>query len=201
MVLITILSLFSFNAAAQSKWVFEHYNYIRQPDEAVFVPMFHFETEKKWYAEVRYNYEDAGTVSLFAGKSIVGGNELSYTVTPMVGYSLGRFTGASLATNFDAEWKNFYLSAQSQYSAATKKDITNFFFNWSEIGYSISDHFFTGLAMQYTLQDGLKDFQPGLLAGLNFKGISFPVYVFSPFDQKRYFIVGLNYEYNFKKKS
>jgi hypothetical protein len=195
-----ILSLVSFSTSAQSKWVFEHYNYIRQAENTVFVPMFHFETGNKWYTELRYNYEDANTVSLFAGKSMSAGNDFSFTVTPMAGYSVGRFTGVSLAANVDVEWKDFYVSTQSQYSLGTRKDVTSFFFNWSEIGYSISDRVFAGVAMQYTLQEGLKSFEPGLLAGLSFKNISFPVYAFSPFNAERYFVIGLNYEYNFKKK-
>jgi hypothetical protein len=53
----------------------------------------------------------------------------------MAGYCIGKFTGLSLATNAEVEWKDFYLSTQTQYSLATKKDIANFFFSWSEAGY------------------------------------------------------------------
>lgn len=200
-VLTILLSLFCWNAEAQSKWGFEHYNYIRQPDAAIFVPMLHLETGSKWYGEVRYNYEDANTVSLFAGKTITGGNSLEYTMTPMAGYSAGRFTGVSIAANMDLEWKSFYFSAQSQYSIATRKTAADFLFNWSELGYAISDHFYTGLAVQYTLQEGINDLEPGLLAGLSFRNISFPLYIFSPFRPGCYFILGLNYEYSLKKKN
>jgi hypothetical protein len=199
-ILAFIVSVVTCTVQAQSKWVFENYNYIRQPDAAVFVPMIHFETGNNWYTELRYNYEDARTLSVFAGKTLAGGKDLQFAVTPMAGYSTGRFTGVSFAANTDLEWKNFYLSAQSQYSMATIKTAANFFFNWSELGYAVSEHFFTGVAVQYTMQEDINDFEPGLLAGFNFKNVSFPIYVFSPFRKGCYFILGLNYEYSLKKK-
>jgi hypothetical protein len=91
--------------------------------------------------------------------------------------------------------------AQSQYSIATKKTATDFFFNWSELGYNISERVFGGLAMQYTRQDNENFVEPGFVVGMNFKNVSFPVYVFSPFRSGCYFVVGLNYEYSFKKKN
>jgi hypothetical protein len=201
-VLVFISSLLAcINAGAQSKWVYEQYNYIKQPDAAVFVPMVHFETNDNWYAELRYNYEDVKTLSLFAGKTLTGGETFEYTVTPMAGYSAGIFTGVSLAVNAEAAWKKFYISAQSQYSIATRKNATDFFFNWSELGYAVSDRLFTGVAMQYTRQEDQADFEPGFLAGLSFKNISFPFYVFSPFRPDRYFVLGMNYEYTLKKKN
>jgi len=190
-----------FSLPAQSKLGFEHYNYIRQPENAAFVPMFHFQTKNNWYTELRYNYEEAETISLFAGKTFEGGNKLTYTLTPMTGFSSGRFTGVSIGANTEAEWKNFYLSAQSQYSIATKNNIPSFFFNWSEVGYNISDHVYAGVAMQYTHQEKAGYFEPGLVAGISFKKVSVPVYVFNPFSKGCYFILGLNYEYNLSKKT
>ncbi len=190
----------STNCQAQSKWVIENYNYLGQPGSGVVVPMLHFETKKNWYAELRYNYEDNQTISFFGGKTFKGGNNFEYSLTPLAGFSAGRFTGVSFGVNADAEWKNFYLSSQTQYSFGTKKDIADFFFSWSELGYNISKHFFAGLAMQYTRQIDNNSFEPGFVAGLEIKNFSFPVYVFSPFRSGCYFVVGMNYEYNLNKK-
>lgn len=192
--------LAGFATNAQSKWVFEQYNYIEQ-SSASLVPMVHFEAKNNWYAELRYNYEDLQTISIFGGKTFSGGNSLEYALTPMAGYSAGNFTGVSFGINTELEWDKFYLSAQSQYSMATQKKASSFFFNWSELGYSITNHLFSGVAMQYTKAKDLNQFEPGFLAGLSFKNISFPFYVFSPFAPGRYFILGLNYEYNLKKKN
>lgn len=187
--------------SAQSKLGFEQYNYIRQPEESAFVPMMHFQTKNNWYAELRYNYEDLQTVSLFAGKTFSGGNAFEYSLIPMIGYSVGRFSGVSFATTTEASWKNFFIWGQTQYSIGNKKSTPDFFFNWSELGYNVSDYFFAGLAMQYTSQEGEQYFDPGFVAGLNWKNVSAPFYVFSPFKKSYYFVLGLNYEYNPEKKN
>lgn len=188
------------NASAQSKMVFENYNYWGHQTPAIFVPMIHIETKNNWYAEMRYSYEEAETISIYAGKTFGGDNALHYHITPMAGFSTGRFTGVSFATNAEVNWKKIYFSSQSQYSRSFKIEIPDFFFSWAELGYNISAHFFGGLAMQYTRQKGFIDFEPGFVAGVNIKNISFPFYVFSPFGRDGYFVLGLNYEYNLKKK-
>jgi len=171
-------------------------------------PLVHFQANSNWYGELRYNYEDLKTVSLYGGKTFSGGSNFEYSITPMIGYSTGRFTGLSLAFNAEAEWKSFYLSSQTQHSIATKKNDPssvkkseeNFFFSWSELGYNIGDHFYSGLSVQYTRQAGENILEPGLLAGLNVKNFSFPFYVFNPFNAERYVIVGVSYEFNLKKR-
>jgi hypothetical protein len=200
LLIITWIIMMQHNVSAQTKWGFENYNYWGHQTPGVFVPIVHFETKENWYAELRYNYEDIQTLSLYSGKIFAGGHSVQYSVTPMLGLSVGKFTGVSLATNAEAAWKDFYVSSQTQYSMAAKRNATNFFFSWSELGYNVSRNFFTGLASQYTLQTGRNDFEPGFLAGLNFKNVSFPFYVFSPFRAGRYFVLGLNYEYKLKKK-
>jgi hypothetical protein len=197
-----------YNAATQWKAGIAQYIYTGTPLAEAIVPVCFIQSDNNWYAELRYNYEDAKTLSLYGGKTFSGGNGLEYTITPMAGFSTGRFTGVSFATNADAEWKNFFFSSQTQYSIAVKKNDStaikknaeNFFFSWSELGYNLGDHFFAGLAMQYTRQAGETNFEPGLLAGLNFKNFSFPFYLFGPFRPDRYFVLGASYEFTLKKR-
>jgi hypothetical protein len=188
------------NVPAQTKMGIELYNYIKATPVGAIQPLCHIQAANNWYGELRYNYEDAKTFSLYGGKTFADSNALEYTITPMVGFSAGRFTGVSFAFNADADWKNFFLSSQTQYSIAIKQNANSFFFSWSELGYNLSDYFFAGLAMQYTRQTGKNDFEPGFLAGFIFKNLSFPFYVFSPFRSGRYFVLGVKYEFNFKKK-
>ena len=56
-----------------------------------------------------------------------GGGGLDYNITPMVGFSTGKFTGISFATKAETEWKNFYVSSETQYSMAIKNNASNFF--------------------------------------------------------------------------
>ncbi len=186
---------------AQSKLGMEHYQYWNQPGEGAVVPVLHFSTRDNWYAELRYNYEEASTLSLFAGRSFSGGKSITYAMKPMIGFSTGGFTGISVGFNGDMEWKDFYLSSQNQYSLATKENADNFFFSWSELGYTFHKNFFAGVAVQYTVEQGPEEFHPGLMAGINIKDFSFPFYVFNPFDPGQYFIMGVSYEYSFKKRN
>lgn len=192
--------LLSGMAFTQAKSGVENYNLLGQGNEYAWMPVVHYETKKGMYAELRYNYEDMKTLSLYAGKTF-GGPAFQYSLTPMAGYCIGRFTGLSFAVNAEAEWKDLYLSTQTQFSVATKKGISNFFFSWSELGYDVFRNFFAGLAVQYTREQGTNDIQPGLVAGLNFKNMSIPFYLFSPFQPGRYMVLGFIYEYHLKGKN
>ncbi len=196
-------------AFAQWKAGIEQYVYSHTPLSEGIVPIIYLQSPGNFYGELRYNYEEAKTISLFAGKSFTGGGNFEYKLTPMAGYSTGRFKGVSLAINAEGEWKNFFISSQTQYSIATmktdslmvKKNADDFFFSWSETGYGFGEHFFAGLSVQYTRQAGDNIIEPGLLTGLNFQNLSFPFYVFNPFNSNRYFVAGVNYDFSFKKKN
>lgn len=186
---------------AQWKAGVEQYSYTNTRLAGAIVPMCHIQSANNWYGELRYNYEEVQTLSLFGGKSFAGGNDLQFTIIPMAGFSSGRFTGFSFATNAEAEWRDLYFSSQLQYSSGLKKKEENFFFTWSELGYNVTRYFFTGVSMQYTRQTGQTDFEPGFLAGFTCKKISFPFYFFKPFRPNRYFILGVNYEFSIKTKN
>ncbi len=157
------------NGYSQWKAGIEQYFYTHAPLAEPIVPMIHVESANNFYAELRYNYEEAKTISFFAGKSFAGGNNLAYNITPMAGYSTGRFAGLSFAVNANAEWKRIFLSSQTQYSwsLARADSITgksragSFFFSWSEAGYTFGENFFAGLSAQFTRQAGVTSIEPG----------------------------------------
>jgi hypothetical protein len=186
---------------AQSKLGMENYYYTGLPGNSSVVPMVHLETKRSFRGELRYNYEDARTFSLFAGKTIGGGKALEYHISPMIGFSTGLFRGISVAVNTEMEWKGLYLTSQNQLSMSTRNDKGSFIFSWSELGYNISDHFFGGIAMQYTIANGGNKAEPGFLAGFCLDKITIPFYAFSPFDHERYFVAGLIIECDLKKKN
>lgn len=198
--LLAVFCLCSYGAFTQAKSGMESYSLLGQGKNYVWMPILHYQSQKGFYTELRYNYEDVQTLSLFGGKSFETGNELNCEITPMLGFSAGKFSGASFATNAEAEWKNIYVSSQTQFSVSFKKDIPGFFFSWSELGYSFTRFLFAGIAVQYTRQEGESIVEPGVVAGLSFKNFSVPVYFFKPFRTGQYIIVGLNFEYKLKMK-
>ena len=185
---------------SQAKSGVENYSLLSRGDNYVWMPVIHYQSKKGIYAELRYNYEDLNTVSLYGGKTFTGGKKLIFSITPMVGFAIGQFKGVSIAANKELEWKNIYFSSQSQYSIATQTSESDFFFTWSELAYNISKNIFGGVAIQYTKQQGMSKTEPGVLAGVNFRNFSIPFYAFSPFSTKPNFIFGLNYEFNFNGK-
>ena len=201
-------AILHFTGAAQWKAGIEQYVYTNVPVSEAFVQLIHIQTPGNFYGELRYNYEEGKTISLFAGKTFSGGHDLEYELTPMAGCSTGRFTGFSLAANTDMEWKNFFFSSQAQYSKSVKrKDSLNlktnaadFFYSWSELGYNFTEHFFTGVSLQDTRQAGENICEPGILAGFSIKKLCFPFYVFRPFRADRYFIMGITYQIDLKKR-
>ncbi|MEO7924238.1 MAG: hypothetical protein ABIR30_11230 [Chitinophagaceae bacterium] len=200
LIIISVI-LMQHKLTAQSKWGFENYHYLDIPGSSAIVPMIHFETPKQLYAELRYNYESEKTATLLVGKTFDGGKKLLYNITPMTGFSTGQFTGISIAARADLEWKDWYFSAETQQSIATGKKGESFFFNWSELGYSITDHFFAGAAMQYIWQDGTGSLEPGIVAGLSYKNFSFPCYIFNPAQKNSHIVLGMNYEWSFKRRT
>lgn len=164
------------------------------------MPVLHYQSKNGNYIELRYNYEDYKTASVFAGKRFSGGNNLQYEITPMVGLSAGIFTGYSLAGNFNASWKSFFVSVESQYSISGTTASQDFFFNWSELGYNLHKNFFIGTSVQYTAGKGYSQIEPGLFAGFEAGNVSVPVYLFHSGNRNSLLVIGVSYEFKFEHK-
>jgi hypothetical protein len=197
--LLLLLIPFISKGLEQPKLGIEHYQYWSAISKTSMVPVVNFTTKKKGYAECRYNYEEVNSFSVFGGKIIEGGKDFQYRFIPMLGISAGDFAGVSVATKTHIEWQRFFLSAEMQYSASFQNKRSNFIFNWSELGYGVSDFFFCGVSMQYLITDKSGNVEPGLMAGVNYKKITFPLYVFSPFKNSRYFVLGVNFAFTINK--
>jgi len=186
--------------AAQGKSGVENYNQFSKGKQYLWMPVVHYQAKKGLYTEMRYNYDDIHTFSFYGGKEMTGGKHLEYTVIPMIGFSVGDFESIAAATKMEFGYHNLFMSAEIQYNHALKNEQTSFFFTWPEIGVDISDFFFAGIAAQYTIDGNISSFEPGIMAGINFKNLSIPFYMFNPFKSNNYLVIGLNYEYNLKIK-
>ena len=144
--------MFYCSAYSQGKSGMENYNQFSKGRQYLWMPVVHYQTKKGLYTEGRYNYDDVNTFSLYAGKTISGGNKIEYTVIPMLGFSVGDFQSIAAATKMEFSYRKLFMSAEIQYNHALRNEETSFFFTWPEIGIDISDYFFTGMAAQYTVQ-------------------------------------------------
>jgi len=134
-ILILTILLLNGTGFSQSELNLDQYHIVNPGQPYQYMPVMHYQHARKWYAEARYNYEDAETFSLYLGKAITGGKSLNYSIVPMLGGSVGRFQGVSTALNIDMDYHKFFFSSQSQYSRSTIQYGEYFLYSWSEIGY------------------------------------------------------------------
>lgn len=192
-------------AFGQSEVTFEQYHVVyaaplsTQP--YLYMPVLHYLHPSKWYAEARYNYEDADTYSLYFGRAFTGGKNLNYSIVPILGGSVGKFRGISTGLNIDLELDKFYFSSQSQYSRSTSPYGGSFVYTWSELGYQSGKWLYAGVAAQHThvWQQG-HELQPGVMLGFSFSRFTIPIYAFEPFNNGRNFIVGFTMAWKGSKR-
>jgi len=184
------------DATAQTKTGIENYNMLSSGEEYVWMPVIHHKGKKGFYTEMRYNYEEQKTASVYAGKSFSKKSTVAYDITPMAGFVFGEYTGGSLAMNVEMEYKKLFFSAQTQYTINKDDRLEDFFFNWSELGYQPVKWFYAGLSTQFTkmYKAGLVP-EYGLMLGLVIKKITIPVYLFNPLGGKKNYIIGINAEW------
>jgi hypothetical protein len=196
-----VLLMLPVTALAQSKSGLESYNQLGDNAGYLWVPVVHYQHQKGFYSEFRYNYEDLHTGSVFMGKVFeIDRRSANYSITPMIGFSAGNFNGISIALNAELEWKKLYISSQMQYSFSLQKEVPGFYFNWSEAGYAVTDWFILGPAFQYTLQKGAQEFQPGFFMSASAGKFSIPLYVLHAGGGDPLVILGLNYEFSLRRK-
>jgi len=179
----------------------EQYHIVDPHQPYTYMPVMHYQHKKNWYAEARYNYEEVETFSLYLGRAFTGGNELNYSVVPMLGGSMGKFKGVSTGLNIDMEYNKFFFSSQSQYSMPVSQYGQNYWYSWSEVGYQSMKWLYAGLSVQHTHDRLIGDeVQPGMMIGFMFNKFTIPVYTFDPFTNGRNFIVGFNMAWKHGKK-
>ena len=193
--LILITTLACNHAESQMHGGLEQYYYTGVKQSAV-VPKIYYETNKRWYGEVHYNYEAFETVSCNIGKAFENNKAVSTSVTPFAGAVLGQLNGMNLGTNINFEYKKIFITTESQYTFSFQKRTDNFFYSWSEAGYNINETIYAGLAMQVThLYEQKNYWQPGVMLGLGYRNISVPVYAFIHNHSNASFVIGVNWEW------
>ncbi len=183
------------NAHAQQAGLDQYY-YTGTYRNFTFAPVAYYQTETKWYAEGRFNYEALNTLSLYAGKTFERKATFSYTASPIAGVVFGRINGGSAGINLECDYRNVYLNTQSQYTFSVQQRSNSFIYSWSDLTYKFSKNFAAGLSVQQTKIYQLNGaFEKGFLLKAAYKNWSFPLYIFRPGSSERYFVLGLNYEW------
>jgi hypothetical protein len=188
------------NASAQYEAGVEQY-YTLGTNASSIMPIGWYESEKGWSGEVRYNYEEEGAFSLYAGKTIGGQKKMVYSISAMAGLVMGSYSGASLLLNGDVLYKKIELSFQSQYTFSMQDQNRSFFYSWSDVSFRASQIFSTGVSLQQTrYYQSYMNWQPGFFAKAHFGNWAFPLYIFSPGKSGSVFIMGLTFNWQKEKK-
>ena len=192
-----IALLICLETSAQKKGCFEQIYYFDEGNAFAMGPLAKLQTKNNWYAEARYNYEEARTVSFYIGKVYERDAAFSYSIVPIFGGVIGRFNGGSAGLNMDLEYNNFYFSAQSQYTFSVEEEVNNFYFSWSELGYQPLSWLYGGLALQETYLPQTKEnlTHPGFVVGFTYKKWTLPVYGFRTGKDTQAFVCSLVFEW------
>lgn len=161
-----------------------------------FVPVVYYQSAQKWYAEGRFNYEAMNTMALYGGKTFEKKAIVSYSASPILGIVLGEMNGGSTGINLEVDYKKFNFNTQSQYTFSLHQQSNNFIYSWSDLTYQLSEKFAAGISVQQTKLYQINGaFERGILFKPTYKSWTFPLYIFKPETKDRYFVLGINYEW------
>jgi hypothetical protein len=192
----------SIEAYTQSSANVEQYYFTRSArTDAMMTPIANYTSSNNWYGEARYNFDELNTFSLYAGKKFSGTGNISWEATPVVGGLMGQMTGGSVGMNFGMDYRNLFIASQSQFSFSLENNIDRYFFNWSEVGYNATSWLYAGLAVQQTnIYKTTGKLEPGCMVGFSINNWTIPLYAFNTIAEERYFVLGLNWQWEGKKK-
>jgi len=175
----------------------DQYYYFGANRSLMWAPIARYQSPDEWYTEMRYNYEDNRTLSLYVGKTFAGGgSRLSYSITPLIGGVVGKFKGGAMGLNLTLDYNNLFFESQSQYAFDLNDENMDFLYAWSELGYQVRPWLFGGVSTQntYLCQDECRLFNPGVFLGVEFGAWSFPLYSFASPGGDPYFVLGINFK-------
>ena len=136
---------------------------IYDDQENNFLPIFYAD-HHKLHLEVRYNYEDKNTASVFAGYKLRTGNALLFSATPMIGFVFGKTNGIAPGLETALSYKKFDLYTESEYVLDFADNSNNFLYTYTELAYTLNK-FRGGLTTQRSrIYETDLDIQRGLFA-------------------------------------
>ncbi|MEJ1236783.1 hypothetical protein WBG78_01560 [Chryseolinea sp. T2] len=170
-------------------------NFYFIPDDFFILPTITAD-KNKLHLEARYNYEDRETFSVWAGYNFEGGSKLTYTITPMAGGVFGLSNGLAPGLRFELNYSRLTLASESEYFFDLDEKQNNFYYNWSDLSYSITDWLWSGVSVQRTRAYSTSlDLQYGLLIGGGYKRWELNTYVYNIGNVETFLMVSISAEF------
>jgi hypothetical protein len=152
-----------------------------------------YQADKDWlHLEARYNYEDMNTFSAWFGYNFTGGNQLEYTLTPMLGGIVGNTNGIAPGLELTFGFHGFELYSEMEYIFDLQSSDGNFFYNWTDFSYSPLDWLWFGVSAQQT-KVHKSDLEPewGFLLGGGYRWFGLTGYMFNLGTDDPYAVITL----------
>jgi hypothetical protein len=177
----------------KEQWTFSAsvYAYFPPETDAYLQPT--LAADREWlHLEARYNYEALETGSAWFGYNFSGGDKLAWEFAPMLGGVFGKLSGVAPGYHGSLRWRRLELYSEGEYVIDTADSSASYFYNWSELTFSLLDRFWVGVVMQHThVYQSDREIQRGLLAGFSYKRADFSGYVFNPDDSTPTVLIAL----------
>ena len=155
------------------------------PDDSNYVQPTFTADRGRMHLEARYNYEAQKTGSVWFGLNFSGGETVEWELTPIVGGVFGEVDGIAPGYKGSISWRRISLYSESEYVIDTADTSESFFYNWSELTYSITESLRAGLVIQRTrAYQTDRDVQRGLIVGYSYRRAELSFCVFNPDDDK-----------------
>jgi hypothetical protein len=129
---------------------------------------------------------------MFGGYAWSGGEEIEWSVTPMLGGLFGSARGVVPAVEASVAWRKFDLYVEAEYVHDLDDSSASFFYAWTEIGWQPVESIRIGLVGQRTrIVANDRDFQRGVFGQVTLGKATIGVYAFNPESASRYVILSL----------
>ncbi len=145
--------------------------YFLPGESGYFIPTL-FADRGPFHLEVRYNYEDVDTASLWGGWSFGWGGEERYAkLTPMLGAVAGSTSGVAPGLELDAKWDRVTYWLEAEYLLDLKDSASSYLYTWSELYVSVVPWLWLGGSVQRTrIVDSPTELDVGPMVGVGKPG-------------------------------
>jgi hypothetical protein len=148
------------------------------------------------HLEARYNYEARDAASAFVGWKLVGGDAVTFEVTPIVGALFGSARGFVPGLEASIGYDSLDAYIEAEYVRDLEQSSASYFYAWSELGWTPAQWLRVGLVGQRTrIVNNGRDLQRGAFLQLRGGKATLAIYAFNPDSAERYIIISLGAQF------
>jgi len=146
--------------------------------------------------EARYNYEAHDAASVFVGWRFMGGDTVTFELTPIAGALFGSARGFVPGVEATIAYGSLDAYIEAEYVHDLEQSNPGYYYAWSELGWTPAQWLRIGLVGQRTrIVNNSRDLQRGAFVQLRGGNAILGVYAFNPDSGDRYIIISLGVQF------